>query len=246
MFSTFRERFGVPGVIAVIALVFAMAGGAFAASGGLSGKQKKEVKKIAQTEAKKLAGTGPAGPQGPPGSPGAAGKDGTPGAPGKDGTSVTSEEFVGTKDGKCVGVGGSKFIAASGNTYACNGKAGKDGETGFTETLPPGKTETGAWIVPGEAETAVPISFNIPLPNDLKGTEYLKPTETAAGTTNCPGIKDGVATAAEGYLCLYQTEGGVLDFFGPPGATTSRNGAALFAVKSTGGLAYGFWAVTAE
>jgi hypothetical protein len=48
MFSMFRERFGIAGVISVIALVFAMVGGAFAAGGGLSSKQKKEVKKIAK------------------------------------------------------------------------------------------------------------------------------------------------------------------------------------------------------
>jgi hypothetical protein len=82
MFSQLRNRFGVPGVIAVIALVFAMFGGAYAASGGLTPKQKKEVKKIAKQEARKLVKAGPAGPAGPVGPAGPAGPAGAAGAQG--------------------------------------------------------------------------------------------------------------------------------------------------------------------
>lgn len=85
MFSLMRNRFGVPGVIAVIALVFAMIGGAYAASGGLTSKQKKEVKKIAKSEAQKLVGTGPTGPAGPAGPPGTAGAQGPTGPEGPEG-----------------------------------------------------------------------------------------------------------------------------------------------------------------
>jgi len=59
--------------------------------------------------------TGPAGPAGP------AGKDGTNGTDGKDGISVSSAvEPAGTN---CAN-GGSKFTAANGVTYACNGSDG--------------------------------------------------------------------------------------------------------------------------
>ncbi len=73
------------------------------------------------------------GTQGPQGIQGSAGKDGfngTNGQDGEDGVSVTSEsEPVGAY---CAN-GGSKFTAANGVTYACNGATGPSGPSG-----PPG------------------------------------------------------------------------------------------------------------
>lgn len=205
-----REPFGTAGlIVACIALIAALAGGAYAAA-GLNGKQKKEVKKIAQTEAKKLATGGPAGPQGPAGPAGAkgdngaSGSNGTNGTNGTNGVSVTSEEFSGTKDGKCAGRGGSKFVASSGNTYACNGKEGEPWTAGGT--LPSEATETGSWSFtnfvspPEEFGTAfVPVSFTIPLEAEL-GEENVH----VAPDTDCPGTAAD-PQAEPGHLCIYQS-----------------------------------------
>ncbi|HEY5815534.1 MAG TPA: hypothetical protein VIS95_04250 [Solirubrobacterales bacterium] len=106
MLSPLRNRFGIPGVIAVIALVFAMIGGAYAASGGLTGQQKKEVKKIAKQEAQKLVKAGPAGPAGPAGSAGPAGTAGAQGPTGPEGlkgpTGPTGTNGTNGADGKTV------------------------------------------------------------------------------------------------------------------------------------------------
>lgn len=81
MFSMFRNRFGIPGVIAVVALVFAMFGGAYAANHPEGGKA------TASAKAKKgpRGPRGKTGPTGPQGLPGANGKDGAAGAAGPTG-----------------------------------------------------------------------------------------------------------------------------------------------------------------
>src|SRR5262245_575265 len=67
---------------------------------------------------------GDPGPQGPPGTNGQNGAPGDPGKDGHDGVSVTSEaEPAGAN---CPN-GGSKFTAANGITYACDGPPGADG-----------------------------------------------------------------------------------------------------------------------
>ena len=64
------------------------------------------------------------GQQGPPGLQGTTGAPGTAGANGTNGVSVTSaDEPAG---GNCAN-GGSKFTAANGITYACNGAPGTGG-----------------------------------------------------------------------------------------------------------------------
>ncbi len=250
MFSSFRNRFGIPGVISVIALVFAMLGGAYAATNNGGGKATASAKAKRGPRGPKGA-TGPAGPAGPQGPAGANGKDGSngvngedgapgakgqDGAKGKDGTSVTNTaEPAGTN---CT-EGGSKFtVGAGAPSFACNGKkgekgdAGKDGETGFTETLPSGKTETGAWSFgkiankgelpegqPFGSPLLVPISFPIPLAGsglDGKEVHYLNegfPSGASAEEEeDCPG------TAAEpkakaGHLCVYVNQGSsLIDF----------------------------------
>lgn len=202
-----REPFGTAGLIlASIALIAALTGGAYAASKGLTPQQKKEVKKIA----KSFQGTGPqgaAGAAGPAGPQGAKGDNGAPGSNGTNGTNgvnVTSEEFSGTKDGKCAGRGGSKFVAASGSTYACNGEKGEPWTAGGT--LPSEATETGSWAFtnfvspPEEFGTAfVPISFTIPLEAELGEDDVHEAPDPA-----CPGTAAN-PTAEPGNLCIYQS-----------------------------------------
>jgi collagen triple helix repeat protein len=193
MFSAFRNRFGIPGVIAVFALVFAMFGGAYAASnsGGESGatasaKAKKGPRGPRGPKGPKGA-TGPAGPagaQGPAGAAGAkgdkgdtgaAGAAGTPGAPGAAGKSVE----VGTEpEGgpNCNELGGVTVQVAgepATEKVVCNGAEGEPGEEGkpwtMGGTLPAGATETGTWASPlaggtiSGQELNVALSFPIPL-----------------------------------------------------------------------------------
>jgi collagen triple helix repeat protein len=234
MLSRLREHLGSAGlIVAIVALVAALGGGAVAATGG-SG----EGKATASAKGKpgprgKTGKTGPAGPAGPVGAVGAAGPQGPAGAKGDkgetgaNGISVASEEFAGTKDGKCAGRGGSKFVAASGNTYACNGKAGEPWTAGGT--LPPEETETGAWSFgPIEAPsptfneyTRIPLSFTIPLEAGLSasqvhfinvaGEETLGITEDEiteqlevieAPPTACLGSV-AAPSAEPGHLCVY-------------------------------------------
>jgi len=199
-----REPFGTAGLIlACIALVAAIGGTAWAAA-KLNPTQKKEVEKIAKKFAGKPGAPGAQGPAGPAGSNGTNGKDGAPGekgekgdtgSQGNPGTSVTSSTVgIGGDAGHCVGVGGSKFVAASGNTYACNGEAGEEGEKGEKGdtgspwaaggTLPSGSTESGNWSIIFTASAAKqvgssPISFGIPPaaepePHYLDGNEPQK------------------------------------------------------------------------
>jgi hypothetical protein len=230
MFSTLRTRFGIPGVISVMALVFAMFGGAYAASNSSDGG--KATASAKKAKAKKgprgpKGATGPAGPAGPQGPAGANGKDGangsngTNGGPGADGKSVTAKSVTG---GTCgTGVAGVEYTSVSGTNTVCNGK---NGTTGFTETLPSGKTETGVWAYGVEAEAqpvlagvAVPISFPIPLATDLdqsqvhyimeNGKEFVvklgpsfEESEEEITQPLCPG-NVGEPLAEPGTLCIY-------------------------------------------
>jgi hypothetical protein len=107
MLSVLKNRFGIPGVLAVIALVFAMLGGAYAATGGSGGgkataSEKKGTKgrrgpRGPQGPAGPQGVTGasgkegPQGPQGPPGPPGSPGSDGSEGSPWTDGGTLPSK-----------------------------------------------------------------------------------------------------------------------------------------------------------
>jgi hypothetical protein len=179
MFSAFRNRFGIPGVISVIALVFAMFGGAYAASDDNSAGKASASKASASATAKKgprgpkgaKGATGPAGPQGPAGpkgdagAPGSNGTNGTNGTDGDDGISVTSQPFNGTLEGKCAGQGGSKFVAVNGSTFACNGEDGSPWAVGGS--VPAGETLVGTWAAgrggSGNPAQTAPISFPLPL-----------------------------------------------------------------------------------
>jgi pilus assembly protein FimV len=217
MIQRIHQRLGTAGfVISIVALTLALTGGAYAAGGGLSGKQKKEVTKIAQTEARKLATAGPAGAAGttgPAGAPGAKGDPGSAGVgtPGEAGKSVTSEEFgAGGKEGHCVGVGGTKFAAAAGPTFACNGKVGSPWTAGGV--LPAGATETGTFgaAVAAGGVAFIPVSLSIPTAAPLTaiyvtgGKEFDTGGQEVTGG-RCPGITAGVPEAEPGALCAYAT-----------------------------------------
>jgi hypothetical protein len=207
MFSSFRNRFGFPGVIAVIALVFAMIGGAYAASGGLTSKQKKEVKAIA----KSFQGTGPAGVAGPAGAngkDGANGSNGQNGAPGKDGASVTSSSFGPSEEPAsepCEERGGAEFKSASPAAFACNGEPGSPWTAGGT--LPPNATETGTWSASTTSGTISSISFPVPLAAEIPAANvhYVTLEEQANDVqpAECTGGTAADPKAAAGNLCVY-------------------------------------------
>jgi hypothetical protein len=221
MFSTLRNRFGIPGVISVIALIFAMFGGAYAASNSSGGGKATASAKAKQGPRGKTGKTGPAGPAGPTGPAGPAGPagpggaKGDAGAPGTNGTNGTngangtsvlaSNEATGTAN--CEGRGGSKFVTGATTTFACNGKdgIGGGGGGGLPATLGTGETETGTFAYNAEQEGAfLPISFNVPLSAALDASHVI--FAPAFGTnpdpTHCPG-NASTPEASSGYLCLY-------------------------------------------
>ncbi len=259
MFSTLRNRFGIPGVISVIALVFAMIGGAYAASNSGDGKnatasaKKKAAKgprgpKGATGPAGPAGAAGPAGPAGPKGDAGANGSNGAPGkdgTAGKDGVSVTVNEFEGV--GGTCDEGGIEVESASPEpAYVCSGKPGSPWTAGGT--LPSGETETGAWagIVGEEEFSFAPISFAIPLAQSLPAHYAPDP--------NCPGTSNSPA-AEPGHLCVYVTENNGLGesatedvYISKPdgsGSGAAPAGALLGLEAPPGSYGFGTWAVTA-
>lgn len=253
MISGIHQKLGTAGfVISIVALVAALGGGAYAAGGGLTGKQKKEVTKIAKQYAGKPGApgaTGPAGTAGAKGDNGAAGangKDGTNGTNGTNGTSVTTAAIP-TSSSTCSHNGGVEVKSASPTQNVCNG------QTGFTETLPSGKTETGTWIfgpLPEEKEFGfLPISFPIPLPANVQAHVL---DESATPTEECPG-SNSEPIAAKGNLCLYElptSEGVAFTFNGirnPEGGTSEvgKVGALLNIQLEKEARIQGTWAVTA-
>jgi hypothetical protein len=180
MFSWIRRRCSYANVVATLALFFAMTGGALAASHYLI-TSTKQIKPSVLSALKGKAGpagangaagsAGPAGPAGAQGLVGASGSNGENGKEGAPGASVTNTPVK--AGGACGSEGGAEFkVGAGAATHACNGK------TGFTETLPEGKTETGTWsfgdaMTEGTEEYAelvawVPVSFSVPLKEGLE------------------------------------------------------------------------------
>jgi Collagen triple helix repeat (20 copies) len=254
MFSLIRKRVTYTNAAMVVAIGFAMTGGAYAAGKYII----TSTKQISPQVLKHLKGAkgpagpmgpsgptgpgGPAGPSGPVGPVGPAGKDGVNGA---NGASVTNKT-VAIGEAACNQQGGAELKVGSGApTFACNGT------TGFTETLPSGKTEMGDWTltVPVQdpsTKTSLSyssISFVIPLKAEPKSAVFLKAGE--GKTAECPG------TAAEpkaepGFLCVYTG----LEKDVPTNITVSAGNAGARigsnAGGEPGGVAFGVWAVTAE
>jgi hypothetical protein len=254
MFSRIRKRATYANVAMTLALVFAMTGGAYAAKKYLI----TSTKQISPSVLKALAGrqgpagaqglagsAGPAGPAGLAGAKGEAGAEGKAGANGANGKSVlAAAEAAGANCAQ----GGSSFEVEGSKVkhFACNGK---DGQTGFTETLPSGKTETGMWFIglsESSATTGTAVSFNIPLSEEPEEGKTHLIAAGAPSTSECPGSAED-PKAAQGQLCIYVTKAFqnaqlVLDF-------RSKVGLALIAelpgkAGEPSGL-YGTFAVTA-
>jgi hypothetical protein len=226
MFSRVGRHFTLGNVALVGVLVFVMSGGAYAAKHYVISSTGQISPKVLKALQGKPGATGPGGAQGTPGAPGPAGKEGQGGATGKEGpagangVSVTSKQLT-SSDTACSTEGGTEFTAAGGaKTTVCNGK------TGFSETLPSGKTLQGEWglVASVSAEFAyvdTSVSFDIPLaaapvPHFIRqsGLEpvWNKATEKEeeVASTVCLGsAKEPKATP--GNLCVYASvEGNIL------------------------------------
>jgi hypothetical protein len=190
MFSLQGKRLGIPGVISVIALVFAMAGGAWAAKKYVI-TSTKQIKPSVLSQLKGAAGSaGPAGPAGPSGTPGAAGAKGATGPVGATGAPGEDGEEGATGD--------------EGSPWTAGG------------TLPKGATETGTWAAfgaeneEGFESALVPISFPIPLKNDISAEENVHVMEAGEpAAAGCTGGTPAVPKADEGHLCIYTGKAGL-------------------------------------
>jgi hypothetical protein len=256
MFSALRKRMSYANVTATLALFFALSGGALAASHYLitSTKQiKPSVLSALKGKAGKTGPVGPAGERGPAGSNGVngEGKEGKAGTNGTNGVSPEGVEFpVGTSKGSCTAKqGGVEFKGVS-TTYACNGK---NGMTGFTSTLPPGKTETGTWYVLTNVDSFggalpnegfAPVSFAIPLETPGEEEDVHVLTAGASATTECPGSVTEPA-AAPGELCVYTNEERATPGFLEVDPDAKSGVVLVFKGASGEGVAFGSWAVTA-
>lgn len=218
--SILKTRFGIPGAISVLALVFAMLGGAYAASdaghsGNFASEAKKKVKK------------GPTGPRGATGPTGAAGAQGLPGANGSDGAQGPAGPVGPTGDEGPQGPKG-----ATGDT----GPAGP-----LVETLPSGKTMTGAWSVDTEEEKLVTLSYPFKLAAPVATGDVVLEEEGGGETANCPGTA-GDPKAASGKLCIYVQMSVLTPELGAFTFSTVGGVAADFKGSP---LAFGTWAVAA-
>ena len=281
MFQAIRRRIQVSPAtaIATLALVFAMSGGAYAAGHYLITSTKqispKVLKSLKGANGKNgtngangpagAAGAGTAGAQGPAGPAGNAGSNGTNGSNGAPGESVTNTKLEPGKGG-CA-QGGAEFKVGGGTaTKACNG------QTGFTETLPTGKSETGVFaasgptgpIFSGVAQgVSAAVSFNIPLKEaptaEVIGIEEgegeAKENKTLI-PSNCKGTKKAPEAVA-GNLCLFVTEANNAAAFLPFSPETSKtevegagkSGSVLWVTATTPAEPVGIngtWVVTAK
>ncbi|HTZ87981.1 MAG TPA: hypothetical protein VMB05_15040 [Solirubrobacteraceae bacterium] len=226
--------------------MLAMSGGAFAAGKYLI-TSTKQIKPSVLAQLKKAGPAGPAGAKGANGTNGASGPQGPAGPTGPAGAAGAKGET------------GPQGPAGTAGTPGAKGEKGLNGETGFTATLPAGKTETGTWAVnvfgaSAEGISFIPISFSIPLGSSGEAF-YLNATETItkAGTGGCTGTVTA-PTAPAGKLCIYTDEEETekllfvpkpifaeeIGHFGKPGTFLE------FGVQAGGqAAARGSWAVTA-
>lgn len=257
MLQRFRDRFGTAGlIVAVVALVAALAGTAIAAGGKLNPTQKKEVTKIAKKYAGEDGAPGAKGDKGDKGDAGAAGNNGNNGNNGSNGQNA---EVSAATAGECPNGGVTLKVGGVNKGKVCNGE---DGETGFTENLPEGKTETGTWSVQGAENFAggflvKEISFPIPVQGTLTPVFVGKNAadKTKGASEGCPGPdSNGAPTAEPATLCVYlNSETGSFSVlgFGDPNAPFGTLGVqpsgSVLVMQCTAEpcLEYGTWAVTA-
>jgi hypothetical protein len=269
--SRIHRKLGTAGfVLSIVALVAALGGGAYAANGGLTSKQKKEVEKISKKYAGKPGATGATGATGAQGAAGAKGDAGAPGANGSNGTAGAAGEKgdkgdkgdTGSagKNGENVNVltldpgeggcteGGAKLVNGTGEATVCNGG------TGYPETLPAGRTETGFWEINGASAITVGAiavtTADFPLQLETAPTEIIliksgatEDENTEEEKNKCPG--SGIEPkATAGVLCLYvQFAPGEQPELQTLGGPTAYG--ALLGFRKTD-VAIGMWAVTAE
>ena len=263
MFSAFRRRVTYANVAVTLALVFAMSGGAYAASRYAITSTKQISPKVLKQLQGKAGAAGTNGTNGTNGSNGAAGEKGAPGPQGLEGkagtngtagTSVTSAA-VPAGVSKCEERGGAEFKAGAGTaTYACNG------QTGFTETLPEGKTETGAWFAESGAAKIIhfAVSFAIPLPAAIETADAHFVTAEQIGKSEIPAGCGGTSAepkAEPGNLCVFEGEGSGgsfsegIGFIQQPGGSDTGVGTTGAVVThqtvSENNVYRGTWAVTA-
>lgn len=254
MFSTLRNRFGIPGVISVIALVFAMFGGAYAASNSSGGD-----KATASAKGKK----GPRGPKGATGPAGPAGAQGPAGPAGAKGDAGANGAVGGVGPAGPTGPTGAKGATGLAGAAGATGPEGSPWTAGGT--LPPGRTETGTWVAeafnfPAAFSVLSQISFPIPLAAaseegkaHVLNQKETEENEEEEGTDECTGSAEN-PTAPAGLLCIYtKFESGFENFgfttllddrenvYGPSG-TVLRH---IFKNGSERSEAAGTWAVTA-
>src|SRR5258708_3574897 len=231
MFSAVRRRPTYANVAMTLALIFAMTGGAYAAGKILIASTKQIKPSVLKQLQGKAGKTGPAGTLGAQGPQGPAGANGKDGATGTNGVSVASSNEP--KGANCP-EGGSRFTAANGVSYACNGVKGSKGEPWTPNgTLPSKATEKGAWAFGPVAKTALPAveeqlavaSFTIPLKATLnasqvhylnpKGKEVVLEGELIEKTsTACTGSA-AEPSAEAGNFCVYAAEeSGAVSFDG--------------------------------
>jgi hypothetical protein len=254
MFSTLRNRFGIPGVISVIALVFAMFGGAYAASNSSGGGKAGASAKAKQGPRGKTGKTGPAGPQGPAGPAGSAGPKGDAGAAGSNGANGIGVTAASASALECE-AGGTKFTSAGGTSKVCNGEEGPQGipgptcdETSHECLLPSGATETGVWSTRSKNISTAWVDISFPLRLGAAPTvEWVSPTFPT--NPECPGTAAG-PEAKPGHLCIYAQMLNNLEDFGSveeklvdPTSGTTMVLEAIDSSLATEGL--GSWAVTA-
>jgi hypothetical protein len=259
MFQRLRnpEPFGKAGLtVAILALVLATTGAAFAA-GKLNSTQKKEVTAIAKKFAGKPGTNGTNGTNGAPGEKGPKGDPGSPGSPGSPG--APGESVTASAAGGECSAGGTKFKVGATESHVCNGT---NGTTGFTSTLPFGKSEYGHWNVSqfakeGEAEFAA-VSFPIPLPGNVTAHAILK-GEGEGEATPSPAITAGECKgtytapgAGPGNFCFFEEHSSNVNLpyaaFGVEGEGADKYGTLIRVFTHEEGrvIARGTWAVTAE
>jgi hypothetical protein len=246
MLSRLHNMLGTAGlVVAIVALVVALAGSALAA--GVF--TKKQEKKIAQIAKKYAGATGPQGPQGPAGVNGAAGPQGGPGATGPQGPTG--------KTGATGEMGETGANGAPGETGP-TGPTGPTGFAGFTETLPSGKTETGAWALTGSGYSNsffnYAVTFNIPLAEAPEAVHWVsvdgKEEGFIASPANCHGSIE-TPTAPAGQMCFYGGKFGASHLELEVGSQVLYKGGAVVPILKEGSASTitegaGTWAVTAK